>query len=309
MRPLIIVLIFVYSNSFGQETKFVLKDGGGFQEEYYVLKSDKKIKHGTYAKYRAPFGQIVMIETCNYSNGEKHGQWTAFYNEFSKKTWNKIRERGNYVNGKKNGVWVSYYLDTAASIANMEKVNTEGQSKSVSVNIEQKTEKLKQAGMYLNDKRVGEWTSFYSNGNIDQKYNFSTSKLLYDNSLTDTLIYNTDRKPLFIGGQSRLSEFLLPNRNLINSISNNKEDSTKAIIMFFIDEQGRTENITIDANVKNKSFKDEITKLIASTDLNWIPGLKEGTKTKQSLRLSYNIIRTENLENTKRWRSFYKILE
>lgn len=293
----------------GQETKFVLKEGQGFTEEYDVLKSDKKVKHGTYVKYRQPFGQYVIIESGAYQNGEKHGQWETFYNETSRKTWNKLKEKGNFVNGKKNGLWTYYYLDTAANTTNVEKSGANGKSKSVNVSIDQKNEKLRQAGMFLNDKRVAEWVSFDHEGEVFQRYNFSKSKLIFEKSLEDSTSYNANRKPLFIGGLPCLSNFLANNVNYVQIVSKVDRDSTYATINFIIDEQGKTQSVDIVTNYDNKPFKDEIQRLISLTDFYWLPGLKEGLKIALPYTLRYNIVRTVNDQNFKSWQTSFEIVE
>ncbi len=304
-----LILIVIHLDLLGQETKFVLKEGQGFTEEYDVLKSDKKVKHGTYVKYRQPFGQYVIIESGAYQNGEKHGQWETFYNETSRKTWNKLKEKGNFVNGKKNGLWTYYYLDTAANTTNVEKSGANGKSKSVNVSIDQKNEKLRQAGMFLNDKRVAEWVSFDHEGEVFQRYNFSKSKLIFEKSLEDSTSYNANRKPLFIGGLPCLSNFLANNVNYVQIVSKVDRDSTYATINFIIDEQGKTQSVDIVTNYDNKPFKDEIQRLISLTDFYWLPGLKEGLKIALPYTLRYNIVRTVNDQNFKSWQTSFEIVE
>jgi antitoxin component YwqK of YwqJK toxin-antitoxin module len=304
-----LILIVIHLDLLGQETKFVLKEGQGFTEEYDVLKSDKKVKHGTYVKYRQPFGQYVIIESGAYQNGEKHGQWETFYNETSRKTWNKLKEKGNFVNGKKNGLWTYYYLDTAANTTNVEKSGANGKSKSVNVSIDQKNEKLRQAGMFLNDKRVAEWVSFDHEGEVFQRYNFSKSKLVFEKSLEDSTSYNANRKPLFIGGLLCLSNFLANNVNYVQIVSKVDRDSTYATINFIIDEQGKTQSVDIVTNYDNKPFKDEIQRLISLTDFYWLPGLKEGLKIALPCKLIYNIVRSVNDQNFKSWRTSFEIVE
>jgi len=304
-----LILIVIHLDLLGQETKFVLKEGQGFTEEYDVLKSNKKVKHGTYVKYRQPFGQYVIIESGAYQNGEKHGQWETFYNETSRKTWNKLKEKGNFVNGKKNGLWTYYYLDTAANTTNVEKSGANGKSKSVNVSIDQKNEKLRQAGMFLNDKRVAEWVSFDHEGEVFQRYNFSKSKLIFEKSLEDSTSYNANRKPLFIGGLPCLSNFLANNVNYVQIVSKVDRDSTYATINFIIDEQGKTQSVDIVTNYDNKPFKDEIQRLISLTDFYWLPGLKEGLKIALPYTLRYNIVRTVNDQNFKSWQTSFEIVE
>ena len=304
-----LIFIIAHLDLLGQETKFVLKEGQGFTEEYDVLKSDKKVKHGTYVKYRKPFGQYVIIESGGYQNGEKHGQWEIFYNETSRKIWNSIKEKGNYVNGKKNGLWTYYYLDTTANNTNVEKSGTNNLSKSVSVSIDQKNEKLRQAGMFLNDKRVAEWVSFDYKGEVFQRYNFSKSKLIYEKSITDSVSYNTNRKPLFIGSHPCLTYFISNNVDFAQILNKVDRDSTYATINFTINEQGKTQDIEIITNYENKPFKDEMQRLISQTDSYWLPGLKDGLKIPQPYKIRYDIVRTDNSQNSKSWRTFFRTIE
>lgn len=303
-----IILLTVYLSSFGQETKFVLKDGGGFKEEYYVLKDDKKIRHGTYVKYRQPLGQVIIIESGKYANGEKDGQWETFYNLYPRNTWNAIKEKGNYVNGKKNSVWLYYYLDTT-NVTNIEKFGQKSKTDLLNVNIDQSNIKLKLAGMYLNDKRVGEWASWDYKGILSQMYNFSTGALLYDVSVKDSLEYNRNRKPLYFGGESSLFEFLAQNITVPETLSKVKGDTVYAIAKFTIDEQGKTKHISVTSNSDNKSLKEEFTKLITMTDLNWIPGLKDGAKAEYPFMIRYDIVSTKPKRNSKIWEIMFRPLE
>lgn len=310
MRPFtILILIVTCLVLFGQETKFVQREGQGFIEEYNVLKTDKNIKHGTYVKYRQSFGQYVIIESGSYLNGEKNGQWETFYNESSRKTWNNIKEKGNYANGKKNGLWTYYYLDTTANKTNVEKSGTTRQSKSVSVSIDQNNEKLRQAGIFLNDKRVAEWISFDNEGKVFQRYNFSKSLLIYERSLNDSIFYNTNRKPLFIGGLPCLLSFLNSNINFTKILDKIDRDSTYAIISFTIDEQGNTQSIDAITNYDNKPFKDEMLRLAGLSSSYWLPGLKDGVKIALPYKFRYDLLRTENAENFKSWKGFFRVVE
>lgn len=220
MKRLVIsqmILLLAFSHICAQETKFVarrnpeLKNSGKhterqidkalgrkieFIEEYYVLKNDENIRHGTYVRYyTSAFGRIQILESGTYQNGQKTGLWEYYHDIQS----NAIKERGNYVNGKKNGVWTSYYMDTIPETIDRERFGSKRKADSVSIIINQQSAKLKMAGMYRNDKKIGEWTSFTQGGKIFQKFNFSKRRLILDQSIKDTLDYNTNRRALFVG--------------------------------------------------------------------------------------------------------------
>jgi hypothetical protein len=80
-------------------------------ERYYVLKSNKTIKHGSYVKYfqiptyyskaekkQLDLEHFVAIKG-NYKNGKRDGEWVEFNNQ------GKFRTKGSYANEKKIGVW------------------------------------------------------------------------------------------------------------------------------------------------------------------------------------------------------------
>lgn len=77
MRPLaFFCLVFLaVSLTHGQETKPVSKKYNGFKEEFSVLITDKKIRHGGYRKYE---GKDKLIAEGTYSNNQKVGEW-KFY--------------------------------------------------------------------------------------------------------------------------------------------------------------------------------------------------------------------------------------
>ena len=67
-------------------------------EEYYVLKSDKKIKQGNYKKYSS--GNLELDGF--YNLGMKDSIWTEYFSR------GKIKNQGNYKNDKRIGVWEFY---------------------------------------------------------------------------------------------------------------------------------------------------------------------------------------------------------
>lgn len=299
------------SVSLGQETKFVSRgaESGGI-EEYYVLKENKKLKHGTYVRYLPPFGtrDYVILESGSYVNGEKQGVWQYFYsNAFQKSSWNKLKEKGAYVNGKKNGVWSSYYLDTVANISSAQSFGNKIRMDSINLFIEHKTNKLKQAGMYLNDKKVGEWVSFDYHNKLTQKYNFKTGKLLFESSIKDSIDYNLNRKSLFIGGLICLTEFLYDNYKSTDVLI--EEDSTYVTIAFTLNTNGSTQEHRIIRTSHSKYLEKEILRLISSTDFNWLPALVNGQKVNYEYKISMDIIRYPDKGQNRSYKSFFSILE
>lgn len=76
-QTLLLLTIIFCQVAFGQELKSVTKNAYGFKEEYTVLASDKKVKHGDYKRYSLK--NQLTIEG-KYDNNQKIGEWKFFVN-------------------------------------------------------------------------------------------------------------------------------------------------------------------------------------------------------------------------------------
>ena len=284
-----LLLIFA---GYSQETKFKQKTRSGYYEEYYVLKNDEKVKHGTYVKYKSVFSGVQILEHGKYANGQKEGDWEYFFDAPFNRSQNSIREKGSYVNGRKNGVWTSYYLDTIPDITNHENFGKKKRIDSIRVNIEPIALKLKHAGMYLNDKRVGEWISLDYRGDVFQRYNFSKRQLIFDRSIQDTLVYNTKRPALFVGGMPCLVDFLLfefQNKVVLPTID---KDSTLLIVAFKIDKNGNVGDIMVTGNSGNKTFEMEAKRIIKLTANHWFAAFSDAENIDSIYKIEFLIKRS-----------------
>ncbi|RAW01382.1 energy transducer TonB [Pseudochryseolinea flava] len=72
---LLVLTVLSYQITYGQELKNVKKREKTFREEYAVLASDKKIKHGDYKRYSMT--DQLTIEG-KYENNQKVGEWKFF---------------------------------------------------------------------------------------------------------------------------------------------------------------------------------------------------------------------------------------
>jgi hypothetical protein len=277
---------------FAQETKFVSKktttvDLIDYFEEYYVLKSDPNFREGTYVRYRGGWSGVVVLESGNYKNGDKVGLWETYYDPKRADQRNNIKEKGHYVNGKRNGLWMFFHLDTLASKSKTDTYGKKNKPDSINIHIEQRSTTLRQAGMYLNDKRVGEWTSFDIGGSLIQKYNFSTG-IIYDKSLGDSINYNINRGPVFLGGRAQLDAHLFQTVRVFHVFDNLRRiqrDSVAAIATFTIDKTGEVNNIVLSQSSSWKKFDAELLTLIPTTENLWIPAIKDGKKIPSTARL------------------------
>jgi TonB family protein len=74
----ILILLCLTATAFGQELKPTKKKSYEFLEEYYVLSSDKKVRHGQYKKFNKE-GQLLI--QGEYNNGNKAGVWNYYVSD------------------------------------------------------------------------------------------------------------------------------------------------------------------------------------------------------------------------------------
>ncbi len=108
LRTPIIIFTFIFGFSVSaQKVKKKEERKPGSTIQYYVLKSDKNIKHGRYSEIG--FRSKILLESGNYVNGKKEGLWFGKY--MGKGSY---KYSGKYKDGKKVGVW--YYFDYKENI-------------------------------------------------------------------------------------------------------------------------------------------------------------------------------------------------
>lgn len=174
-----------------QELKRITKSNHQFGEIYYVLKSDRSIRHGQYLKYFESMNVYdKAIESFgSYNNNKRTGTWIFCDAE---STSNPLISYGEYKDDKKNGSWVFFY-EPESKINNL--INLSVQNKHTKVILPTKdneqfkitldTTGLKTAatGEYTDDKKSGIWSYYYKNGSLACKYDFSTNSMTQNNGL------------------------------------------------------------------------------------------------------------------------------
>lgn len=292
-------LLFITSKVIAQEEeniKRINKRGSLFDEEYYVLADNKKIKQGRYTKYRVLPNGVQLIETGNYKDNLKDGEWIYFYDlnanivklqgcignmslilPSNKEILNPISSKGNYVYGKKNGIWATYYMDTLSTADFQYSLNKKGKIDGTQIGIDQSGGKLQSIGMYRNDKRVGLWSFYDYNGQLLKKANLTTYKLFYDSTLKDSTTYNINRNPVYIGTEDNLVKGLryeLSEKVLGLNTMNAKKDSADVSFVIAID--GTIEETQVINSTYPKTQNDELLRFVKQTGGGWLPGMTNG---------------------------------
>jgi hypothetical protein len=191
MRTTILLCLLSFSTIVkAQELKKITKANNHFGEVYYVLKSDKNIRHGQYLKY---FESMNMYDKSievygNYDNNKKTGAWIYCDAE---NVANPLLAIGEFKDNKKVGKWVYFYIPDSES-DNI--INLFGGKKHTTVtlpkgndliNVSLDTIGIRTAaiGECIDNKKVGVWNYYFKNGSLACKYDFTYNTMIYNNGL------------------------------------------------------------------------------------------------------------------------------
>lgn len=225
-----------------------------YTEEYYVLKSDKKVRHGNYKKLGY---KDCLVINGYYKNNKKDSTWTEYL-------WRTdiIESQGNYKDDNKTGLWTEFHKVGNKNIP-------------------------ARKGEFKDGDRVGVWEFYNREAELIQKYNFDTKELLYfkpDKEADKEHEVKTakgiekiklDTPPMFIGGQDEAGETLLDARIRYPNEAKEKGISGTVWISFFVDENG----IAVDHQVKEGiggGCDEESLRVVKEVPNNWLPGQLNG---------------------------------
>jgi hypothetical protein len=191
MRTKILFCLIVFSTiAKAQELKKITRANNHFGEVYFVLKSDKTIKHGQYLKY---FESMNMYDKSieaygNYDKNKKTGAWIFCDAENDA---NPLLAIGEFRDDKKVGKWLYFYIPATE---NNNIINLFGGKKHTTVtlpkgndpiNVSLDTIGIRTAsiGEYNDNKKVGVWDYYFRDGSLACKYDFTSNSIVYDNGL------------------------------------------------------------------------------------------------------------------------------
>ncbi|MCE1197601.1 MAG: energy transducer TonB [Marinilabiliales bacterium] len=174
------------------------------------------------------------------------GEYKAYYQK-------KVLVEGYYNAGKRDSLWKQY--------------DTKGI--------------LRTLGAFSDDRRVGKWEFFDHAGNSEMIVDFATNEpVYYQTSLidkqfrivqnNDTLITKLDRPPLFIGGTSRLNDFLIS--ELTAPLHKTDEKVTGVVyVSFWIEKDGKLSGFKILKGV-GRACNAEALRVVRRLPEEWLPG-------------------------------------
>ena len=180
----------------------------------------------------------------------KHGSYRLISN-------GKILVQGYYKMGMKDSLWTEY--------------NQKG--------------KLRFRGFYTEDKRTGIWEFNDDKGEIEQKIDFTNSQIiLYRTqfagstfkvySETDSIFTLLDRPPLFLGGASRLKEYI--SDLIVPPLHKTREKVLGTVFVeFVIDSIGKTSGHHVLKGIGPRSNMEAL-RVARSIPDEWFPGILNG---------------------------------
>lgn len=263
----IILFIVIGTEAIAQETVLVSKNRENVFEEYSVLKSNKKIKHGHYTKLsKGTHGELTLIELGPYSDNIKEGYWEFYYENL-----NNIKEKGFYHNGIRDSIWVYFFSEHL--LRKLEEVTT---AEGTYLKILNANPVIWKTGQYKDGKLVGTWKFYNGWGQHFQTFDYNERTLLFHEGIDLNTIQSG-----FIGGkvneQAYLEEFFQIDE-LMNSINSKMRlESGEIVFQFTIDETGQLKNITeIKNSISNKKIYNQAIETINLLNNQYYPMKEDG---------------------------------
>lgn len=287
LSTVLLLLISVELVSAQNETVPVsLRNNYGESEEYNVLKTDKTIRQGAYAKYRVvagPRNEISMQETGNYKQGRKEGEWRTF---FDTHLLNRLSSKGNYHAGVPQGQWIYYHRPGPGAPS---KVVYAGKNpkQSLVIDLDDTLAVVRAKGVLAGGSKVGLWKYYDERATLVQAVNESTNQLVYwlapDGRPVSGEGLAANHPLLYAGGRNELLFELRAALNLRTLLSTGAlvmkagQSSTTELIIA-VDSAGRQTGVALAANVASTRYEQfllaEVSRL--NTQRRWLPQVTNG---------------------------------
>jgi periplasmic protein TonB len=139
---------------------------------------------------------------------------------------------------------------------------------------------LLEKGQYDNGKKIGTWEFYDAEGNLEQKYDYSTNQLLFNKEPKQFGTYKIivdgkprdiipDTLPIFIGGLSRYERFISNNLKYPGD-SKSKGIEGRQFVLITLSKQGDILNASIYRPI-SPDIDQEALRLINELPKEWIP--------------------------------------
>lgn len=280
-------VLFFSTPTYSQEITLVSKkklpvnEEWGYVEEYYVLKSDKKKKHGSYIKLNQSYFGNALHSSGSYSNGKKDGFWQTYFGGN-----NNIRSKGYYKNDLPDSVWQYFYPEGDYKPL-VEVSSPEGGS---TLEIQNVNPIMSKSGSYRNGKQTGTWEYFNHGEQTILKIDHDTKEVLFISGQSPE-----NHRAGYLGSEFDLYEHLydtLAFRQLMKTIQNwSNQKPGKLIFTFNINEQGRVENVwCAEKTIDNKKIYARVMEVIESLNGYFYPKKVNGVYQPDSKKITFDLI-------------------
>jgi hypothetical protein len=287
LRLIIFIITLQQFNSYGQPDTIYrhrkVPNEPAVEEQFYVLKSDKKVKHGPYTKYMVGMNRYSIFETGRYIDNRKVGQWDFFY----KSTYDQISAKGHFINDMKNGTWAYYFYD--GNLDSIKKTNSVRYSQekttqneyTISINAKSA---VKSSGSYLNDQKIGAWNYFDRKGGLVLTIDHSKDSVTFldPHKMPEEAIDGDSFKPFFIGGKEYLE--LMMKRNPINEIN-----KTGVLIYTLKVDPDGVNSLTLKENTTSSGTEKGFRKNLSEFLNDWIPKIEGGKFVPSEIQLEFTV--------------------
>jgi antitoxin component YwqK of YwqJK toxin-antitoxin module len=139
---------------------------------------------------------------------------------------------------------------------------------------------LIEKGQYDNDKKIGVWEFYDKDGNLEQKYNYTSNQLIFNKEVKQFVSYKIimdgkptdivpDTPPVFIGGLSKYDRFIANNLKYPGE-SKSKGIEGRQLVLMSLSKQGDIVGTSIYRAIA-PDIDNEALRLINELPKEWIP--------------------------------------
>lgn len=256
------IVIMLYLPMFGQQTVLVTRDDDPtYYEEYSVLASNKKMKHGNYFKINRSMAGYAIHASGAYVNGRKNGYWETYF-----RNNNNIKEKGFYKNDLRDSIWIFFYAE-----GDYKRLVEVQSGEGASLKVLNANPVISKTGSFRNGAQIGIWEFFDEHGQLHLKFDFDTQSIVW---LKGQSLETHEAG--FVGGELLLSQHVYDTfdfEGLRKSINDTGGLVTgKLVFKFTVDEHGTVKDIVCtEKTIRNKKIYERAVETVSSLNRNFYP--------------------------------------
>jgi len=303
-KKIALALLFLFSlgSVQGQELVKRKKEKDSITEEFYALKEDKDIKHGSaLTTYKDILDKKYIVEYGQYDQSKKSGEWLTFYYVDPS---NPLKSIGSYTNDLKQGEWRYYYPGSPSTnsiqtlFGGEKRTNIIPGTKDAKMfRIEYDTigQKMICTGKYNDDKKIGIWNYYSQSGYLLQRYDHD------GNAFMENYLRDSDNDFLiYLGGAERFSNYFRMGQQ---ELKYREPIAKTSEVIFEVQKNG---SYKVVSSYGDPVHRKQTEKVLETIPNDWIPLNGDAQK---KLQLVSRIEVTENTFNKYKFLLEFKVVE